>query len=294
MLFTISIMVFGAAFFSILSLNGFWMKDHSAVSLRLKRFSEGVAKSNLNADADLRPSKSDPPSKRRLRKKLNAMGLHHASDLQAAMKMRRFFYLVPVTLVALLYFMGFPPIHIVICGGLFTFIFMLLLRVWMIRKVMQRRRLIQKNLPNAVDLMVVCLEAGMSLDTSLLRVATEQKRVSPQLSVELTLTNQEISAGGSREQALKNLAARTSLDDVKSLSSTIIQAMKLGTSLVRTLKIQAVAMRKKKREETRALIQKMPVKLIFPLLLFIFPTLFIVVLGPSLINIFRHFTSVGY
>jgi tight adherence protein C len=124
-------------------------------------------------------------------------------------------------------------------------------------------------------------------------VAEEEKRVSTHVSRELNLTNREILAGRSREQALRNLASRCGLQDLNAIVGAILQSIKLGTSLVKTLKVQAEVLRKKRRERIRAQILKTPVKLIFPLLFFIFPTLLIVILGPSLINIFRQLSQVG-
>ena len=140
---------------------------------------------------------------------------------------------------------------------------------------------------------MVALEAGLSFDAALVRIGEEQRRVSTHISREFLYTNQEILVGKSREQALKGLAERCGIDEVDSMVRAVLQSNKLGTSLVKTLRIQSESLRKKRRQDIHAQILKAPVKLIFPLLFFIFPTLVIIILGPSIVQIFRHLSTNG-
>ena len=286
----ISVMVFWTAFIGAYVTKTLWKKVENPVSSRIRRLVQNEAP----AEPELLVLPNESPGFKRLREKLLLAGLHHRSDLQRAIFFGRFCRLAPFVLMITLFFMGFPMLQIFVAGALFVTIFILVPRFWMIRTILKRRKEIERNLPNALDLLILCLEAGLSFDSSLVRVAHEQKRVSPQLSGELVFTNQEILAGKSREEALKNLAWRTGVEDAKTFVGAVLQSIKLGTSLVKTLRTQAEAIRKSRRERIRAIILKTPVKLIFPLLFFIFPTLLIVILAPSFTNIFRHLSAVGY
>ncbi len=170
-----------------------------------------------------------------------------------------------------------------LCYGLFMPSFMLS------RLISKRQNRIRRALPDALDLMVVCVEAGLGLNAALHRVGREMEMVEPALSDELGVTNREIRAGKPRDEALRNLGDRTGVDDVKSLVAMLVQTDRFGTSIADSLRVFADSMRTKRRQRVEELVAKAAIKLIFPLLLFIFPALFIVLMGPALIRISELF-----
>lgn len=157
------------------------------------------------------------------------------------------------------------------------------------RLVDSRQKKIQKALPDALDLLVVCVEAGQGLNAALKRVSDDFMVSCPALAKELYLVNLEINAGLEREQALRNLADRTGVDEVASLCSILIQSDRFGTSVATALKVQSETLRTTRRQKLEEMAAKTPVKLIFPLLLFIFPAIMVVILGPAVIKIMETF-----
>ena len=151
-----------------------------------------------------------------------------------------------------------------------------------------RQKKIKEGLPDALDLMVVCVEAGQGLNAAMKRVSDDLKLSNPILAREMSLVNLEISAGLEREMALRNLAERTGVEDVASLASMLIQADRFGTSLAQSLKVQSETLRTTRRQRLEELAAKTPVKLVFPLLLFIFPALMVVIIGPAAIRIMEN------
>lgn len=160
------------------------------------------------------------------------------------------------------------------------------------RMISNRKGRIMRALPDALDLMVVCVEAGLGLNAALQRVGREMELVEPDLSGELAITNREIRAGKPRDEALRNLGDRTGVDDVKSLVAMLVQTDRFGTSIADSLRVFADSMRTKRRQRAEELVAKAAIKLIFPLLLCIFPALFIVLMGPALIQIFKLFGAI--
>ncbi|HMV48814.1 MAG TPA: type II secretion system F family protein, partial [Blastocatellia bacterium] len=161
------------------------------------------------------------------------------------------------------------------------------------RLITKRQGKISRALADALDLMVVCVEAGLGLNAALHRVGREMELVEPNLSEELAVTNREIRAGKPRDEALRNLGDRTGVDDVKSLVAMLVQTDRFGTSIADSLRVFADSMRTKRRQRAEEMVAKAAVKLIFPLLLFIFPALLIVLMGPALIRIYELLGSLG-
>jgi tight adherence protein C len=174
-------------------------------------------------------------------------------------------------------------------GVLIPFLGFYLPDIWLRQKADKRKEKLLKALPDALDLLVVCVEAGMGLDESINRVAKEVKLQSPELSEELSFLGLELRAGKARQAALRNLAVRTNLDEVKNLVTLLIQADKFGTSIADTLRVYSDSFRTERFQRAEEMAAKMPVKLIFPLILFIFPALFLVIIGPAAISIYRNF-----
>jgi tight adherence protein C len=157
--------------------------------------------------------------------------------------------------------------------------------VWLWFKGETRRAKIQTALPDALDLMVVCVEAGLGLTAAIERVGREVTIASPELSDEFLLVNQEIRTGLSRSDALRRLARRTGVEDLYALSAMLIQADKLGTSIAQSLRAHAESMRTKRRQRAEQMARKAGIKLAFPLVFLIFPALLIVILGPAAVQL---------
>jgi len=153
--------------------------------------------------------------------------------------------------------------------------------------VSNRQRGISRALPDALDLMVVCAEAGLGLDMTFKRVGEELRPMCRALSDEFQLTIMEIRAGKSRSDSFRAMALRTGVSEVNNLMTILIQASRFGTSIAKALRVHADAMRTKRRQLAEERAAKVAVKLVFPLVAFIFPTLLIVIGGPAFITIFR-------
>jgi len=160
-------------------------------------------------------------------------------------------------------------------------------------RIKRRQKEIQKVLPDAVDLLVICVEAGLAINQAFQRVATEIRHASEILTMEISQMNLEIRAGTPRDQALISLADRTGVGDVRSLSTMLVQTERFGTSIADSLRVHADTMRTKRQQRAEEAAAKTTIKMIFPLALCIFPALFVVILGPALIQIFATFASLG-
>ena len=159
--------------------------------------------------------------------------------------------------------------------------------VWLRRSIAARKDVLQRAIPDALDLMVVCVEAGLGLDQAIGRVGEEVKRTHPEMSDELTLLALELRTGVSRQEALRNLAQRTDLEEVRNLVALLVQTDRFGTSIGQALRVHADSMRTTRRLKAEELAAKLPVKLLFPLIFFIFPSMFIVLIGPACIKMIR-------
>ena len=161
------------------------------------------------------------------------------------------------------------------------------------RVISSRQKKIREALPDALDLLVVCVEAGQGLDAAIKRVAEDLQESSPIISQELLLVNLEIMAGLERQQALKNLGERTGVEELVSLCNILIQSDRFGTSIAQALKTQSDYIRTDRRQRLEGLAAKTPVKLLFPMLLFIFPAIMVVILGPAIIKLSEFFSKGG-
>jgi tight adherence protein C len=158
------------------------------------------------------------------------------------------------------------------------------------RKIAARKRALQRGLADALDLMVVCVEAGLGVNQALLRVAEEMDRVSPEISDELTMVTLEMRAGTPRDEALKNMSERTGLQDIRAWVNMMIQTDRFGTSIGESLRIHSDTLRTTRRQRAEEAAAKLTVKMLIPLVLFVFPALFVVILGPAVIA-FREFVG---
>lgn len=159
--------------------------------------------------------------------------------------------------------------------------------IWLDMKTKIRKRKIFEGLPDALDLLVVCVEAGMGLDAAINRVGEEIKLAHKELSSELKILNLEVRAGKSRQEALKNFAKRIDIEEVNNLVTVLIQTDKFGTSVAQALRVYSDVFRTKRFQKAEEIAAKLPTKLIFPLIVFIFPSLFVALLGSAAIQIYQ-------
>jgi len=153
------------------------------------------------------------------------------------------------------------------------------------RTISKRQRELRWGLADALDLMVVSVEAGLGLNAAMMKVSSELKDVHMAVASEFELANLEIRVGRDRDEALRNLAERTGVDDLRSLVAMLIQTDKFGTSIAKGLRVFSDSLRTKRRQRAEQEAQKAAVKLLFPLACFLFPTLFIAILGPAALNL---------
>lgn len=156
-------------------------------------------------------------------------------------------------------------------------------------RIRRHQRDLLDAFPDAVDLIIVCVEAGLGLDAAIARSGEEMRLRSPALADELHLVGLELRVGASRERALRNLALRTGLDDVGALVTMLLQADRFGTGIAESLRVHADGLRTQRRQRAEEAAAKIPLKLLFPLIFCIFPSLMLVLLGPAVISIYHVF-----
>jgi len=192
-----------------------------------------------------------------------------------------------------LIFYGLPTgqerANLVIASAAFAILGFLIPSFWLSRRVKNRQLKIFYDLPDVLDLMTVCVEAGLSMDAAILRIASDKQFRESPLAKELRLMTQEVRAGKPREDALRDLGDRTMLDDVKSFVAMLIQTEKLGTSLAESLRIHSDSLRTIRRQKAEEAAAKTAIKLLFPLVFLIMPALFVVMLMPALLRLVRVF-----
>jgi len=192
-------------------------------------------------------------------------------------------FILYITISGAQYSANILLLFIVLSAGLGYF----LPNVFLERRIAYRKREILDSFPDAMDLIIVCVESGLGLDAALARVGEEMHMISPTLGEELHLINLELRAGSSRERALRNLALRTGVEDIDTLVAMLVQSDRFGTSVAQALRVHAENLRTKRRLRAEEAAAKIALKLLFPLIFFIFPSMLLVLLGPALISINR-------
>lgn len=208
---------------------------------------------------------------------------------EAVMAMQGVKVILPLALVAIVYFTGLYRTNPLFILGFAVLGGYLLPEFWLTSRIRKRQRQIGLSLPDCLDLLVVCVEAGLALDQALLRVTHELRLAHPILCEELDLVNAEIRMGRTRIEALHELANRTGVDDIKALVAMLVQTDRFGTSIAKSLRVHSDELRTKRRQRAEELAAKASVKMIPALVFFIFPALFVVILGPAVISLLRHF-----
>ncbi|MCU0554358.1 MAG: type II secretion system F family protein [Syntrophales bacterium] len=181
----------------------------------------------------------------------------------------------------------FMPLHILLIVLAVAALGFYIPEVILDLRIRWRKEQIVRGFPDALDLLVVCVEAGMGIDAAINRVAEEIRLSSPVLSDEFRLLNLELRAGKSRADSLRNLGARTDVEEVRSFATLLIQTDRFGTSVAQALRVHSDAMRTQRYHRAEELAAKLPVKLMFPLIMFIFPAIIVVIVGPAAIQIYN-------
>ena len=250
-----------------------------------KRQKEKV-RDTLASVGNLLPATSSKPSYGQL---LMLRAGYRSSN--AVMAMRGVKILLPVSLVALTFVTGAYRLSLIIplLGAVIGY---LLPELWLVWRVHVRQHRLRLALPDGLDLLVICVEAGLGLDQSLMRVAEELHITHPELSHELHLVNLEMRIGKTRLDALRELGRRTGLDDIKALVAMLVQTERFGTSVAQSLRVHSDDLRTRRRQRAEELSAKTTVKMVPPLVFFIFPALLVVILGPAVINMIRQLMPV--
>jgi len=307
LLYIIPVLIFGG---TLLLIFGIWMYVSSLKSRRdlLKKVADsgqeqGVSEPSaegskvrqifLNFTRHLgglgKPKSEDEIS--HLRKRFLQAGLGRFSNVTLSFYGARVFFaiLLPVLFIIFKVSLMRPmlPFQIVFIVVVLALIGFYIPSLWLKIKIGRRKEEIVYGFPDALDLMVICAEAGMGLDAAINRVGEEMSLRCPEVSEEMKLLSRELRAGKQRRDALRNLAMRTDSEDVNSFVTLLIQTDKFGTSIAQALRVQSDSMRTKRAQKVEELAAKLPVKLLFPTILFIFPSLFLVLMGPALIRAFR-------
>jgi len=207
---------------------------------------------------------------------------------QAIMAMRGFKLLTPIAFVALVVVTGvytWNPFMLIPIAGALGYLFPEIFLSW---RVNSRQHRLQRGLPDGLDLLVICVESGLGLDQALMKVAQEIRITHHELSEELQLVNLEMRIGKTRLEALRELGRRTGLEDIKSLVAMLIQTDRFGTSVAQSLRVFSDDLRIKRRQRAEELSAKTTVKMVPPLVFFIFPALMVVILGPAVLTLMRQ------
>ena len=306
MLIIIAISTFVCISLGMLGIYWLLYKPQSAATERLRRLggkegsvaaptAQGVVVADDNAASDIAQRLANPLNKllppsateaKNLQKKL----MHAGFRSQEAPIIYRAIQLVSMA--------GLPLLVAGVCaimarplGSALVYIIIafvvgfILPRFFLGRITNNRQRELRWGLADALDLMVVSVEAGLGLNAAMLKVSTELKEVHSAIATEFELANLEIRVGRDRDEALRNLAERTGVDDLRSLVAMLIQTDKFGTSIAKGLRVFSDSLRTKRRQRAEQEAQKAAVKLLFPLSCFLFPTLFIAILGPAALNL---------
>ncbi|MBL6986553.1 MAG: type II secretion system F family protein [Methylobacter sp.] len=208
----------------------------------------------------------------------------------------RLFSMVALPLLVLLTYPLFPKIEpdkIFFCAAIAGMLGMIVPSYYLDKKTARQQRSLRNGLPDAIDLLVVCTEAGLGLNAAILRVAQVIFEIHPALAEELLMVTAEMRAGVDRTQAMSNLARRTGLEDIKGLITVLTQSMRFGTSISQTLRIYSEEFRDKRMQKADEEAAKLGTKMIFPLIFCVMPGFFIIAMGPAVIKAIAVFSNMG-
>lgn len=206
---------------------------------------------------------------------------------EAMLAINGFRIVLPLVFLAIVFFTGMYRWNTVLTLALAVLAGYLIPEIYLLARIQSRQHRLRLGIPDGLDLLVICVEAGLGLDHALLRVSEEIHITHPDLSEELQIVNAEMRLGKSRVDALRELARRTGLDDIKSLVAMLVQTERFGTSIAQSLRVFSDDLRVKRRQRAEEAAAKITVKMVPVLVFFIFPALMIVALGPAIIAIAR-------
>jgi len=229
-----------------------------------------------------------PPTDKASRTQLLMIRAGYRSS-EALLAMRGIKLIFPIAVLAAVYFSGIYRLNTFFVPVVAFAFGYLVPDMWLTWRVGVRRFRLRRALPDALDLLVICVEAGLGLDQALMKVSQDMKIAHPELSEELQFVNLEMRIGKSRIEALRELARRTGLDDIKSLVAMLIQTERFGTSVAQSLRVYSDDMRIKRRQRAEEMSAKTSVKMVPALVFFIFPALMVVILGPAIITLIHQF-----
>ena len=299
------VVALGAVFISVALLTGFAafvvLSRQSLARRRLDNLVPSAGSANvvltesLTAGRDpqlARWSKVLPKSVKdmsRLERRLAGAGIHSTTMTIALAALE---VVLPVVLgVAVLWWMGFRNTTGWMLAALLAVVGYLLPGLYVDYRTSERRKAIRNGLPDVIDLLIVCLEAGSSLDQAVVKATDELAIAYPALAEELRVVTTETRAGKPRLEAFKNLAQRTKVEDIRALVAMLVQTDRFGTSVAKALRIMASEMRTKRRQAAEERAAKVGVKLVFPLVFCLFPALFVVMLGPAVLQFMLAFAD---
>jgi tight adherence protein C len=231
-----------------------------------------------------------PKEMSRLRRRMARAGYH--SPMAPMIYMIAELALPLMSLLVCMYMLG--QARGLLFGAVLALVGYMVPSVWLSQQVANRKKLIGNGLPDALDLLIVCVEAGLGLDQAIAKTAEELAVSYPPLSEELLIITTEIRAGKPRMEAFKNFAERTKNDDVRQLVSMLVQTDRFGTSIAQALRTQAEVSRTKRRQRAEERAAKLGVKLVFPLVFCLFPAMYVVTLGPAVIKFVRFFAGMHF
>jgi tight adherence protein C len=227
----------------------------------------------------------------RLRQRLIEAGIYDRNALALLMGVKMLLMAVPLALSAGLALSGvLPPSRAALAGVLGIGLGMIAPGLWLDRLKKNRQSFLRRAMPDALDMLVLCVEGGVSLSGAMQRVTAELSTAHPLLGAEMDLVQREMMLGVSVGEGLQKLAVRTDLEEMRNLASVIVQSERFGTSVVKALRIHADTLRLQRQQRAEELAQKASVKILFPTLLCIFPAVFIVILGPAAFQLLAIFS----
>lgn len=289
---TVAVLIAGAAMVAMLQRRDVLLRasedaviDPATIVLRPEKTRQSRVRERLEAWARTRKDSAE------LQHKLIQAGFESPSA-PAVYFLLRTSSMVLLPLAAVLLIPRTQFLLYVLTIGVGAFLGMILPVAMLDRFVRLRQERIKKSVPDALDLLVVCVEAGTSLDAAILRVAKELRLPHPDLAHELAVVNRLTNAGIARDEALRGLWKRTGVLDIRALVSSLIQSEKWGTSIATVLRVAAETLRRKRRQDAEKRAKMAPLKMTFPLLFFILPALFAVILGPAVVQIINEFSKV--
>jgi tight adherence protein C len=231
---------------------------------------------------------TDEAERTRLKARLVYAGYYSRQAMPVFLGVKMLLMITPAIIGLIVGSIGLVPLRIGLLGGACMGIFgMVGPSLWLDRMKSKRQSSLRRSLPDALDLLVICLEGGLSLPGSLARISVELKSAHGNLAVDLGIVQREIQLGRSPGEALQEMGKRTDLEEIRSLASVITQAERFGASLANSLRVHSEILREKRQQRAEEMGQKAATKVLFPTLLFIFPAIFVVILGPAAIQIYR-------